>query len=193
MYKPEDFDQVARDQAAKYAAFDAAGTATFLLGAKAIKAAVLGSDQLSSSTIKEFIETKGKTDTGLFNRIEKTKNKMKNEFNLTDKEADEYFAVSVGKAILESDQLIKKTGTAKASILADEVATLKNKGSIKAIEDKILKKTTGLNQVDNATADSLIEGVENQVKGQAKFAINKANQDLLENSAQIAKLESSFI
>ena len=193
MYTAEEFQELAAAQAIKYGAIDAAATGTFLLAAKAIMPTILGKSQLSSSTIKEFIETKGKTDTGLFGRIEKTKNNMKKEFNLTDKEADEYFAVSVGKAILESDQLIKKTGTAKASILADEVATLKNKGSIKAIEDKILKKTTGLNQVDNATADSLIEGVENQVKGQAKFAINKANQDLLENSAQIAKLESSFV
>jgi len=193
MYTPEEFDQVALDAAAKYAAFDAAATAGFLVAAKAIKATVLGSDQLSSSTIKEFIETKGKTDTGLFDRIQKTKNKMKNEFNLTDKEADEYFAVAVGKGILESNQLIKKTGSAKAAVLADEVNSLKSKASIKAIEDKILKKTTGLNQVDNVTADSLIEGVENQVKGQAQIALNKANLELLENSTQVAKLEGSFI
>lgn len=193
MYDPEEFDKVAFNAAAKYAAFDAAATGTFLIAAKAIKATVLGTDQLSSSTLKEFIETKGRTDTKLFDKIEKTKNQMKKEFNLTDKEADEYFAVSLGKGILESSQLIKKTGAARSAILADEVSSLKSQANIKAIEDKILKKTTGLNRVDNVTADSLIEGVENQVKSQAKIAINKANQNLLENSAQIAKLESSFI
>ena len=60
------------------------------------------------------------------------------EFNFTQAEVDNYFAVSVGKAILNSDQLIKKGSAAQKALLSDEVTKLETKAEFKAIEDKLL-------------------------------------------------------
>lgn len=192
-FKPEQFNELALQKAIKYGAIDAAATTAFLGAAKLVLPTILGKNQLSTKTINDFIETKGKTDSTVFEKVNKVKDKMKKDFNLTDGEADKYFAVSIGKVLLEPGELGAKTSKIQKIVLSDEIGNLKAKAEIKAIEDKILKRITGLREVDNVTADSIIESVENQVKGQAQLAINTAEVNALNTTKQIADLEKNFI
>ena len=192
-FKPEDFNELALQKAIKYGAIDAAATSAFLGAAKLVLPTILGKNQLSTKTINDYIETKGKTDSSVFEKVNKVKDKMKKDFNLTDGEADKYFAVSIGKALIEPAEIGAKTSKIQKIVLSDEIGNLKTKAEIKAIEDKILKRITGLREVDNVTADSIIETVENQVKGQAQIALNVAEMNALNTTKQVANLEKSFI
>ncbi|WP_297015212.1 hypothetical protein [Thalassospira sp.] len=193
LYTPEEFNKVAIDMSIKYAAIDAAATGVFLAGAKLILPTILGKNQLSTKTIQEFIETEGKTNTTMFKEVNKVKDQMKKEFNFTQAEVDNYFAVSVGKAILNSDQLIKKGSAAQRALLSDNVARLEAKSAFKAIEDKILKQTTKVSEVGNKEADKIIANVTNQIEGQAAIGIKNAELALLKNTKQVAELEGSYV
>ena len=193
LYTSDEFFDVAFNAAIKYAAIDAAATGVFLAGAKLILPTILGKSQLSTSTIKEFIETKGKTNTGLFKEVNKVKALIKKEFNFTDAEVDNYFAVSVGKAMLNSDQLIKKSSAAQRALLSDEVSRLENMAEFKALENKIILATTKVSEVGNKAADDIIKNIQNQVVGQAEYGIKQAELALLTNTKQVAQLKSKFI
>ena len=193
LYSPDEFFEVAFNASVKYAAIDAAATGVFLTGAKLILPTLLGKSQLSTSTIKEFIETEGKTNTTIFKEVNKVKEQMKKEFNFNQTEVDNYFAVSIGKAILNSDQLVKKGSAAQRALLSDEVVRLETTSAFKALEQKILKQTTGLSEVGSKQADDIILNIQKQVKGQADVALREAELTLLTNTKQITKLESSFI
>ncbi len=193
LYTPEEFNEVAIAASIKYAAIDAAATGVFLTGAKLILPTILGKNQLSTNTIKEFIETQGKTNTGIFKEVNKVKEQMKKEFNFTQTEVDNYFAVSVGKAILNSDQLIKKGSAAQKALLSDEVTKLETKAEFKAIEDKIIKQTTKVSEVGNKQADKIIQNIQRQIVGQAEVGIKQAELALIKNSQGLIKLEKSFV
>ena len=193
LYTPEEFNKVAIDMSMKYAAIDAAATGVFLAGAKLILPTILGKNQLSTKTIQEFIETEGKTNTTMFKEVNKVKAQMKKEFNFTQAEVDNYFAISVGKAILNSDQLIKKGSAAQRALLSDNVARLEAKSSFKAIEDKILKQTTKVSEVGNKEADKIIANITNQIEGQAAIGIKNAELALLKNTKQVAELEGNYV
>jgi len=193
LYTPEKFNEVAKAAAIKYGAIDAVATGVFLSGAKLILPTILGKNQLSTNTIKEFIETQGKTNTGIFKEVNKVKEQMKKEFNFTQAEVDNYFAVSVGKAILNSDQLIKKGSAAQKALLSDEVTKLETKAEFKAIEEKIIKQTTKVSEVGNKEADKIIQNIQNQIVGQAEVGIKQAELALIKNSQGLVKLEKSFV
>ena len=192
-FTPEGFNSYAASAAMKYAAIDGAATAVFLTGAKLILPTILGKSNLSTATIKDFIETKGKTNTGVFKKVNEVKEQMQKDLNLTKDEVDTYFSVSLGKAILDSDQLIKKGSEAQRALLSDEVVRLETTSKFKAIENKILKQTTGLSEVGNKQADNIILNIEKKVKGQADVAIRESELALLNNTKQIALLEKTFV
>ena len=193
LYTPEEFFDVAFNASIKYAAIDAAATGVFLAGAKLILPTILGKSQLSTSTIKEFIESEGKVNTGLFKEVNKVKAQIKKEFNFTDAEVDNYFSVAVGKAMLNSDQLIKKSSAAQRALLSDEVKRLENMAEFKALENKIILATTKVSEVGNKQADTIIKNIQNQVVGQAEYGIKQAELALLTNTKQVAALKSKFI
>jgi hypothetical protein len=193
LYTPEAFNKVALSMSIKYAAIDATATGVFLAGAKMILPTILGKSQLSTSTIKEFIESEGKTNTGIFKEVNKVKDQMKKEFNFTQTEVDNYFAVSVGKAILNSDQLVKKGSAAQRALLSDEVTKLEAKAEFKAIEDKIIKQTTRVSEIGNKKADKVIANIQRQIVGQAEVGIKQAELTLLKNSRGLVKLEQTFV
>jgi len=193
LYSPEEFNEVALNMSIKYAAIDAVATGVFLAGAKLILPTILNKNQLSTSTIKEFVETQGKTNTGIFKEVNKVKEQMKKDFNFTQTEVDNYFAVSVGKAILNSDQLIKKSSAAQRALLSDEVTKLEARAEFKAIEDKIIKQTTKVSEVGNKKADSIIANIQKQIVGQAEVGIKEAELALIKNSKGLITLEKSFV
>ena len=192
-YTPEEFNEVAKAASIKYAAIDAVATGVFLAGAKLILPTILNKNQLSTSTIKEFVETQGKTNTGIFREVNKVKEQMKKDFNFTQAEVDNYFAVSVGKAILNSDQLIKKGSAAQRALLSDEVTKLETRAEFKAIEDKIIKQTTNVSEIGNKQADSIIANIQKQIVGQAEVGIKEAELALIKNSKGLITLEKSFV
>lgn len=193
LYSPEEFNEVAKAASIKYAAIDAVATGVFLAGAKLILPTILNKNQLSTSTIKEFVESEGKTNTGIFKEVNKVKEQMKKDFNFTQAEVDNYFAVSVGKAILNSDQLIKKGSAAQRALLSDEVTKLETRAEFKAIEDKIIKQTTNVSEVGNKQADKVIENIQRQIVGQAEIGIKEAELALIKNSKGLITLEKSFV
>ncbi len=193
IYTPEKFNEVAKNMSIKYAAIDAAATGIFLAGAKLILPTILNKNQLSTSTIKEFVESEGKTNTGIFKEVNKVKEQMKKDFNFTQPEVDNYFAVSVGKAILNSDQLIKKGSAAQRALLSDEVTKLEARAEFKAIEDKIIKQTTNVSEIGNKQADKVIANIQKQIVGQAEYGIKEAELALIKNSQGLVKLEKSFV
>ena len=193
LYSPEEFNEVAKAASIKYAAIDAVATGVFLAGAKLILPTILNKNQLSTSTIKEFVESEGKTNTGIFKEVNKVKDQMKKDFNFTQAEVDNYFAVSVGKAILNSDQLIKKGSAAQRALLSDEVTKLETRAEFKAIEDKIIKQTTKVSEVGNKKADSIIANIQKQIVGQAEIGIKEAELALIKNSKGLITLEKSFV
>ena len=193
LYSPDEFFEVAFNASIKYAAIDAAATGLFLTGAKLILPTILNKNQLSTNTIKQFIETQGKTNTGIFKEVNKVKDQMKKDFNFTQAEVDNYFAVSVGKAILNSDQLIKKGSAAQRALLSDEVTKLETKAEFKAIEDKIIKQTTKVSEIGNKEADKVIANIQKQITGQAEVGIKQAELALIKNSQGLVKLEKSFV
>jgi hypothetical protein len=193
LYTPEKFNEVAKAAAIKYGAIDAVATGVFLAGAKLILPTILNKNQLSTSTIKEFVESEGKTNTGIFKEVNKVKEQMKKDFNFTQAEVDNYFAVSVGKAILNSDQLIKKGSAAQRALLSDEVTKLETRAEFKAIEDKIIKQTTNVSEIGNKQADKVIENIQKQIVGQAEVGIKEAELALIKNSKGLITLEKSFV
>ena len=193
LYTPEEFNEVAKAASIKYAAIDAVATGVFLAGAKLILPTILNKNQLSTSTIKEFVESEGKTNTGIFKEVNKVKEQMKKDFNFTQAEVDNYFAVSVGKAILNSDQLIKKGSAAQRALLSDEVTKLETRAEFKAIEDKIIKQTTNVSEIGNKQADKVIENIQRQIVGQAEVGIKEAELALIKNSKGLITLEKSFV
>jgi hypothetical protein len=190
---PEEFNKIALNMSIKYAAIDAVATGVFLAGAKLILPTILNKNQLSTSTIKEFVESEGKTNTGIFKEVNKVKEQMKKDFNFTQAEVDNYFAVSVGKAILNSDQLIKKGSAAQRALLSDEVTKLETRAEFKAIEDKIIKQTTNVSEIGNKQADKVIENIQKQIVGQAEVGIKEAELALIKNSKGLITLEKSFV
>ena len=193
IYSPEKFNEIAIAASIKYAAIDAVATGVFLAGAKLILPTILNKNQLATSTIKEFIESEGKTNTGIFKEVNKVKEQMKKDFNFTQAEVDNYFAVSVGKAILNSDQLIKKGSAAQRALLSDEVTKLETRAEFKAIEDKIIKQTTNVSEIGNKQADKVIANIQRQITGQAEVGIKEAELALVKNSQGLVKLEKSFV
>ena len=193
LYTPEEFFDVASSMSMKYAAVDAAATGIFLTGAKLLLPTILGKSQLSTNTIKEFIETEGKVNKGLFTEVNKVKESMKKEFNFTQTEVDNYFAVSLGKAILNSDQLVKKGSAAQRALMSDEISRLENLATFKEMDKKILKATTGVGELGNKEADKVITNIQRQITGQAEIGIKEAELVLMKNTSQMAKLEGSFI
>ena len=189
---PEEFNDVALKAAIKYGALDAVATSAFLGAAKLVLPTILGKNSLSSNTLKEFVEAKGKTNNEVLEKVTKVKNKFQKNFNLTEQEANDYFAVSLGKALIESPALQKKSRIAKG-LIADEVESIKTKATFKTIEDKIIKKTTGLRTVDNTTADLLIDAAESEVKSLSRTAINKAELDAVTKTDDLLNLEKDTI
>ena len=192
MYTPEQFQEVAKDAAIKYGALDATATAAFLGAAKLVLPTILGKNSLSSNTLKEFVEAKGRTNNEVLEKVSKVKNKFQKNFNLTEQEANDYFAVSLGKALIESPVLQKKSRIAKG-LIADEVESIKTKATFKTVEDKILKATTGLKTVDNVTGDALIDAAEQQIKNTSRSALNKAELEGISKTDDVIKLEKDTI
>ena len=153
---------------------------------------ILGKNSLSSNTLKEFVEAKGKTNNEVLEKVTKVKNKFQKNFNLTEQEANDYFAVSLGKALIESPALQKKSRIAKG-LIADEVESIKTKATFKTVEDKIIKGTTGLRNVNNTTADLIIDAAESEVKSISRAAINKAELEAVSKTDDVLNLEKDTI
>jgi len=192
MYTAEEFEQVAKDAAVRYGALDAVATTAFLGAAKLVLPTILGKNSLSSNTLKEYVEAKGKTNNEVLNKVTKVKNKFQKNFNLTEQEANDYFAVSLGKALIESPVLQKKSRIAKG-LIADEVESIKTRATFKTVEDKIIKRTTGLRNVDNTTADLIIDAAESEVKSVSRAALNKAELEAVSKTDDVLKLEKDTI
>ena len=189
---PEEFDQVAKDAAIRYGALDAVATTAFLGAAKLVLPTILGKNSLSSNTLKEFVDAKGKTNNEVLKKVTNVKNKFQKNFNLTEQEANDYFAVSLGKALIESPALQKKSRIAKG-LIADEVESIKTKATFKTVEDKIIKATTGLRNVDNTTADLIIDAAESEVKSISRAALNKAELEAVSKTDDVLNLEKDTI
>ena len=139
----EEFDQMAFDQATKYAAIDAAATAAFLPAAAVVKKLIFTTpkDRLTKDTIKKFIDSGG-MDKSLKEPLDEARQKLI-DLGIAPKDVDNYLAIEVSKAIPRSG--IVEKGTVADKLYNRQIAVAENAANVKEVEKKILKELTGLN------------------------------------------------
>ena len=118
---------------------------------------------------------------------------MKKDFNFTQAEVDNYFAVSVGKAILNSDQLIKKGSAAQRALLSDEVTKLETELNLKLLKIKLLNRQLMYQRLVISKLIKLLLNIQKQIVGQAEVGIKEAELALIKNSKGLITLEKSFV
>jgi hypothetical protein len=172
----EEFDKAAVDDAMLYGAIDAGATAVFLPLAAIVKQAIFTTpkERLSVDTMKKFIKAGGAIDKEMAKNLDEAR-KVLIANGLTEKQADDYLAISVAKAIPEAGILEK--GSLADKLYFKQIKSAETKANIKEVETKLLKSLTGLNKVDDKAADVLIEGVEQDVRNIRNLELESVNKE----------------
>jgi len=186
----DEFFKFANASAAKYAAIDAAATAAFLPLAAAVKTIVLTTpkDKLSKDTIKKFLDSGG-MDKAIKEPLDKARKDIM-ELGVEAKSVDNYLAVEVAKALPRSGIIEKGTKADKA--FANQLAKAENAGNVKKVESEIMKKLTGLNELDNVSADKAIRLIEADAKQIRNLELANVSDDAAEAFKNIQKTKNSI-
>lgn len=184
------FFQFAFDTAAKYAAIDAAATAAFLPVAKVVKNIVFTTpkEKLTQGTIKKFIDSGG-MDKNLKEPLDEARQKII-DLGVKPKDADNYLAIEVAKAIPRSGIVEKGTKADKA--FSRLLAVQENAGNVKQVEAKILKELTGLNALDNKAADKAIKLIDDEAKIVRNVELANASDEAAEAFKNIQRTKNKI-
>ena len=186
----EEFQDMAVAQAAKYAAIDAAATAAFLPLAAVVKKIVFTTpkDKLSQDTIKKFLDSGG-IDKSLKEPIDKARQKLI-DLGIDPKDADNYLALEVSKAIPRSG--IVEKGSVADKLYNRQIAVAENAGNVKEVEKKILKELTGLNALDNASADKAIKLIDDEAKNIRNVELANTSDEAAEAFKNIQRTKTKI-
>ena len=186
----EKFQEMAVAQAAKYAAIDAAATAAFLPLAAVVKKIVFTTpkDKLSQDTIKKFLDSGG-IDKSLKEPIDKARKKII-DLGIDPKDADNYLALEVSKAIPRSG--IVEKGSVADKLYNRQIAVAENAGNVKEVEKKILKELTGLNALDNASADKAIKLIDDEAKNIRNVELANTSDEAAEAFKNIQRTKTKI-
>jgi len=159
----EQFGAYAFKEAATTGAIDAVATAAFLPLAKIIKQQVfmVGNERLSRDTVGKFLKTGGSIDEEMTKAINEARTVLKNA-GVSDDIANDYIAISVANMIPESGIIPK--GTKGDRIYKKILNSANERVKNKEVENKILKYTTGLDDINVKTSDNIINNIEKNVK-----------------------------
>ena len=187
----EEFDKAAVDDAMLYGAIDAGATAVFLPLAAVVKQAIFTTpkERLSVDTMKKFIKAGGAMDKDFAKNLDEAR-KVLIANGLTGKQADDYLAISVAKAIPEAGILEK--GSLADKLYFKQIKSAETKANIKEVETKLLKSLTGLNKVDDKAADVLIEGVEQDVRNIRNLELESVSKEAGEAFNSILKSKDNI-
>ena len=127
----EEFDKFAFNSALKYGAIDAAATAAFLPLAAAVKQIVFttSKDKLSKDTIEKFINSGG-MDKTLKEPLDDARKKII-DLGINAKDADNYLAIEISKALPKSGIIQKGSKADKA--FAKQISVAENAGNVKEV------------------------------------------------------------
>jgi len=186
----DEFRDMAVAQSGKYAAIDAAATAAFLPLAAVVKKIVFTTpkEKLSQDTIKKFIDSGG-IDKSLKEPLDDARKKII-DLGVAPKDADNYLALEVSKAIPRSG--IVEKGTVADKLYNRQIAVAENAGNVKEVEKKILKQLTGLNVLDNASADKAIKLIDDEAKNIRNLELANTSDEAAEAFKKIQRTKNKI-
>jgi hypothetical protein len=186
----EEFNKFALASAGKYAAIDAAATAAFLPAAAVVKKLIFTTpkEKLTQDTIKKFIDSGG-IDKSLKEPLDKARKQII-DLGVAPKDADNYLALEVSKAIPKSG--IVQKGTVADKLYSRQIAVAENAGNVREVEKKILKELTGLNALDNASADKAIKLIDNEAKNIRNIELAQTSDEAAEAFKNIQKTKNKI-
>jgi len=187
----EEFDKAALESAAISAGIDLLATPAFLLIGQGIKKAAFtaAKDKLSGDTIKKFIASGGKLSPELQAAFDDAE-KILLKGGASQKEVDDYLAISVANAIPESGIIPKGS---KADIVYSKMLEDANKKAKAAqIERKIIKTLTGLDNVPEKQADEIIDSAGNRVKQLRQDELIATDKNVADAFGNLQKTQKSF-
>ena len=187
----KEFDKAALESAAVSAGIDLLATPAFLLIGQGIKKAAFtgAKDKLSGDTIKKFIASGGKISPELQAAFDDAE-KILLKGGASQKEVDDYLAISVANAIPESGIIPKGS---KADIVYSKMLEDANKKAKAAqIERKIIKTLTGLDNVPEKQADEIIDSAGNRVKQLRQDELIATDKNVADAFGNLQKTQKSF-
>jgi len=187
----EQFGEYAFTQAAKTGAFDAAATAAFLPLAKIIKQQVFmaGNERLSGDTVGKFLKNGGSLDKEMTTAINEARTVLKNA-GVPDDIANDYVAISVANAIPESGIIPK--GTKGDRIYKKILNSVNERVKNKEVENKLLKYTTGIDDINVKTSDNIINNIEKNVKNIREEELFVSDKGVKQAFAETQKLKDNL-
>jgi len=186
----KEFNSMALATAGKYAAIDAAATAAFLPAAAVVKKLIFTTpkEKLSQDTIKKFIDSGG-MDKSLKEPLDEARQKLI-DLGIAPKDVDNYLAIEVSKAIPRSG--IVEKGTVADKLYNRQIAVAENAANVKEVEKKILKELTGLNALDNASADKAIKLIDDEAKNIRNVELAKTSDEAAEAFKNIERTKNKI-
>jgi len=181
----EEFSEFAFDQAIKYGAFDAAATAAFLPLAAAVKNIVFTTpkEKLTADTIQKFLDSGG-MDKTIKEPLDKARKDII-DLGIKPKDADNYLAIEIAKAVPRSG--IVEKGSVADKLYNRQLAVAENAGNVKEVEKKILKKLTGLNELDSVSADKAIRLIDDEAKNIRNIELSTTSKEAADAFLNIQK------
>jgi hypothetical protein len=187
----EEFDKAALQSAALSASIDLVATPALLGLGQIIKRSVLtgAKEKLSGDTIKKFIAKGGKIDSEIVKALDDAK-KILLKAGVSEKEADDYLAISVANAIPESGIIPKGS---KGDIVYSKILNDANKKAQAAnVEKKVIKTLTGLDNVSEKQADEIIDAAGNRVKQLRQDELIATDANVADAFGNLQKTKQSF-
>jgi hypothetical protein len=187
----EEFDKAALQSAALSASIDLVATPALLGLGQIIKRSVLtgAKEKLSGDTIKKFIAKGGKIDSEIVKALDDAK-KILLKAGVSEKEADDYLAISVANAIPESGIIPKGS---KGDIVYSKILNDANKKAQAAnVEKKVIKTLTGLDNVSEKEADEIIDAAGNRVKQLRQDELIATDANVADAFGNLQKTKQSF-
>jgi hypothetical protein len=187
----EEFDKAALQSAALSASIDLFATPALLGLGQIIKRSVLtgAKEKLSGDTIKKFIAKGGKIDSEIAKALDDAK-KILLKAGVSEKEADDYLAISVANAIPESGIIPKGS---KGDIVYSKILNDANKKAQAAnVEKKVIKTLTGLDNVSEKQADEIIDAAGNRVKQLRQDELIATDANVADAFGNLQKTKQSF-
>lgn len=187
----EEFNKLAFTEAAKVGAFDAAATAAFLPLAKIIKKQVfmMGDTKLSGDTVGKFLKSGGSVDKEMTKTINEARQVLMNA-GVDEKVANDYIAVSVANMIPESG-IIPKGGSGE-KIYRNQLNAVNESVKNNEVEKKLLKSTTGLDDINTKTSDSIIDNIKKNVDGIREDELIASDRSVQKSFANNQRLKNNL-
>ena len=145
-------------------------------------------DKLTKDTIQRYLESGG-MDKSLKEPLDDARKKII-DLGVNPKDADNYLALEVSKAIPRSG--IVEKGSVADKLYNRQIAVAENAGNVREVEKKILKELTGLNALDNASADKAIKLIDDEAKNIRNLELANTSDEAAEAFKEIQRTKNKI-